>query len=176
MRCKAVASPAFGVGHNPDPIPEVRGANVGSWYAVPFRIVPDLGQVTENASEPSPLPALEETNDVLHNCKLRLYLANKPTVFVPKPRPFSAKLPRTCPNHRINAFPVPLRRYVLAREPTTDDFDLPNVFTSQFSYIIVNRNQRPMFLEDRLTEWIDLTECNSLHSSLLKPKTESANA
>ncbi len=47
-----VPSVAVGVGHNPDAVPLVRGANGGSWYAMPFSIKPDLGQVSKNLSKP----------------------------------------------------------------------------------------------------------------------------
>ncbi len=43
---------ALGVGQNEDAVPLVRGANGGSWYAVPLRVIPALGQVSENSSEP----------------------------------------------------------------------------------------------------------------------------
>lgn len=43
---------ACGVGHDEDPVTAVRGADGGSRYAVPFRVVPDLGQVSEYSSEP----------------------------------------------------------------------------------------------------------------------------
>jgi hypothetical protein len=39
---------ALGVGNNPDAVASVRSANVGSWYAVPDRIIPERGQVSEN--------------------------------------------------------------------------------------------------------------------------------
>jgi hypothetical protein len=42
---QAIPSEAFGVGQNPNPISAVHGANVGSRYAMPLRIIPDLGQV-----------------------------------------------------------------------------------------------------------------------------------
>lgn len=45
-------SRVVGVGHNPEPVTSVRGANGCSRYAVPFRVVPALGQVPENSSEP----------------------------------------------------------------------------------------------------------------------------
>jgi hypothetical protein len=44
---------ASGVGNNPDPVSLVRGANGGRWYAIPFRIVPERGQVSENNSKSS---------------------------------------------------------------------------------------------------------------------------
>jgi hypothetical protein len=44
---------ASGVGNNPEPVPPVRGANGGSGYAVPPRIIPERGQVSENVSKSS---------------------------------------------------------------------------------------------------------------------------
>jgi hypothetical protein len=40
-----------GVGHKPDSIPPVRGASGRSRYAVPLRVIPARGQVSENTSE-----------------------------------------------------------------------------------------------------------------------------
>jgi hypothetical protein len=45
------SSRATGVGHNPDPVAPVRGANGRSRDAVPFRVIPARGQVAENTSE-----------------------------------------------------------------------------------------------------------------------------
>jgi hypothetical protein len=42
-----------GVAHNPNSVAPVRGANGESWYAVPPRIIPDRGQVSENRVQPS---------------------------------------------------------------------------------------------------------------------------
>jgi hypothetical protein len=57
------ASLARGVGHDEDPITEVRGADGGSWYAIPFRVIPDRGQVSEYVSHSSN----KETRDVLQD-------------------------------------------------------------------------------------------------------------
>jgi len=54
---------ASGVGNNPEPVAAVRGANGGSWYAVPPRIIPERGQVSENVSKPS----TKERCDVFHD-------------------------------------------------------------------------------------------------------------
>lgn len=57
------SSCATGVGHNEDPVTAVRGADGGSRYAVPFRVVPDLGQVSEYSPEPQgkvPCDVLQE--------------------------------------------------------------------------------------------------------------------
>jgi hypothetical protein len=61
----------------------VFGANGGSWYAMPLCIKPDLGQVSENSSEPSSWPlrrASKQVCDVLHNDELRSNLANEASV------------------------------------------------------------------------------------------------
>jgi len=42
---------ATGVGNHEDPVTSVRGADGGSGYAVPLRVIPDLGQVAEYVSE-----------------------------------------------------------------------------------------------------------------------------
>jgi hypothetical protein len=44
LRLSAVVS----VGNNPDSVASVRRTNGGSWYAMPFRIKPERGQVSEN--------------------------------------------------------------------------------------------------------------------------------
>ena len=45
---------AVGVGSNdPDPISLMRGTNGGRRYAMPFRVIPDRGQVPENIAQPS---------------------------------------------------------------------------------------------------------------------------
>ena len=42
---------AVGVAHNPDAVSMVRGTNGGSRNAVPFRIIPERGQVPENVAK-----------------------------------------------------------------------------------------------------------------------------
>jgi hypothetical protein len=78
---------ARGVGHDPDPVPLVRGANGGSWYAIPADIIPDRGQVSENSAKPSPWPlrwASKQCCDVLHNDDAGSNLANKTGDFGPE--------------------------------------------------------------------------------------------
>jgi hypothetical protein len=46
-----------GVGHvawcsdNENAVAQVRGANGTSWYAIPFRVIPARGQITDDVSE-----------------------------------------------------------------------------------------------------------------------------
>jgi hypothetical protein len=44
---------ASGVGNNPYPVSSVRRTNGWRWNAMPFRVIPDLGQVSENNVQPS---------------------------------------------------------------------------------------------------------------------------
>ena len=44
---------ASGVGSNPDAVSSVRGTNGARRYAMPFRVIPDLGQVPKNGVQPS---------------------------------------------------------------------------------------------------------------------------
>jgi hypothetical protein len=53
----------LGVGHQPEPVTSVRGANGGSGYAIPLRVIPARGQVSENSPESSS----KESCDVLHD-------------------------------------------------------------------------------------------------------------
>src|SRR5215831_11790159 len=57
------SSCATGVGHNPDSVAAVRGTNGRSRYAVPFRVVPARGQVSEYPSHSSS----KESCDVFHD-------------------------------------------------------------------------------------------------------------
>jgi hypothetical protein len=72
MRFADRQSRAVAVAHDPDSVTSVRGTNGASWYAVPFRIIPERGQVSENTAQaPS-----KQSCDVLHDRVLWSYLAN----------------------------------------------------------------------------------------------------
>ena len=76
---------ARGVGHNPDAIPAVKCTNGGSRYAVPLRIVPERGQVSENVSR----PPSKQSCDVFHDDVAGSYFANEPGIFAPKAGSFA---------------------------------------------------------------------------------------
>jgi hypothetical protein len=77
-------SRAVGVGHDPDPVAAVRGANGRSRYAVPLRVIPARGQVPEYA----PHSSSKESCDVLHDDVAGSKLANESGVLAPKTRAF----------------------------------------------------------------------------------------
>ena len=52
-----------GVGNHEDPVTSVRGADGCSGYAVPLRVIPDLGQVAEYVSHPSSKQAWDVLQD-----------------------------------------------------------------------------------------------------------------
>lgn len=69
-RLQSRRSLAAGVGHKPNTLSDVGGSNCGSWYARPFCIAPQLGQVSENSAKPSASPfawASKQRCDVLHD-------------------------------------------------------------------------------------------------------------
>jgi hypothetical protein len=70
------ASLAVAVGHAPrddeEPLPAVWSSNIGSANARPDRIIPALGKLSENLSEPSS----SESCDVLHDDDSRSKFAN----------------------------------------------------------------------------------------------------
>src|SRR5262245_33396770 len=83
-RCASGVFPsswATGVGHNPDSVPLVRGADGGSRYAVPVRVIPERGQLAEYVSK----PPSKESCRVLHECVGGSYLAKDLAVCGPKP-------------------------------------------------------------------------------------------
>lgn len=83
MRSETVGVGMLWVGDDPNPVPYVRGANVGSREAMPLRIIPDLGQVSENSAKPSSTLACNEVCDVLHDEEARSKLASEAEEFAP---------------------------------------------------------------------------------------------
>ena len=79
-----LSSWATGVGHNPHPVPLVRGANGRSRYAVPLRVIPARGQVSENASKHGSSVRAKHTWNVLQQHDAGSHLANDPPEVEPK--------------------------------------------------------------------------------------------
>src|ERR1700730_3609166 len=69
-----------GVGNNPNSFSRMRGANVSSGYALPFRVIPERGQVSENGVKPSS----KQCCDVFHDDETGSKLANQSGVFNPE--------------------------------------------------------------------------------------------
>jgi hypothetical protein len=95
-----------GVGHNPDSVPLVRGAHVGSSQHVPARIKPDRGQISKNGSESE----RSEHWAVFHEREAGSYFANDASEFRPESAAGSG-----------DASAASGARDVLAREAPADD-------------------------------------------------------
>lgn len=141
-------------------------ANGGSRYAVPLRIIPDLGQVSENLVEPS----TKQSCDVLHDDVARSYLANKSGVFAPETAALA-----------FNASTSSRRADVLTGEASDDNVHGNSVcsklLSGEFSNVSINRNLGPMLVKDANGEGLDLAERDGLEPARpLKAEVEAADA
>src|ERR1700740_824397 len=125
--------------------------NGGSRYAVPLRIIPERGQVSENVSEPS----MKQVCDVLHDDEARSKFANKASVM----RPEAAAL--TSEPHALSR-----TTDVLARETPADDIDSNSVCgelsAGEVSNVMVAGNLGPVLRQCLACEWFDLAERDRL--------------
>ncbi len=160
------ASAVIGVGNKPEPVSSVRCTNGGSWYAVPLRIKPERGQVSENSLK----PPSKECCDVLHDDVAWSKLANKSGVLRPKAAPLA-----------LNSRAFSCNTDVLAGEPAADDINGNSVSGKsvgcEASDIFVLPHLWPMLRQHLAAERINLAECNRLKSARpLKAEREAADA
>lgn len=143
--------PFTGVGNNPDTISLLRGANVVSRYAMPFCVIPERGQVSENGAHAE----TKQACCVFHKDELRSYLASQSAVFRPQSRPLT--LHSGSPSDETD---------VLAGEPSADDIDGNSVSGQsvgcEFSNVMVAGDLGPVLLEDAARELLDLAEGDGL--------------
>lgn len=164
---------AVGVGNHPYSAPPMPGANVGSWNVMPFRIIPDLGQVSENSAKPSARPltwASKQVCDVLQENELRSYFANKSRDFRPKAGSGSVSETSALSGNAD----------VLAREAPADDIDSNSVSVQsvgcECSDIVVLPHMGPVLRQDAAAERIDLAERDRLEAArALKAQVETAD-
>jgi hypothetical protein len=163
---------AVGVGNQPDAIPDMRGVNGRSRYAMPLRVIPDRGQVSENAAKPKAWPvlgAIKQVCDVLHDEEAGSKLASQSG----KLRPKAAAL-------AINSGFLPGARDVLAWEPAADDIDGNSIGSKaacgEGSDVIVAGDLWPVLRQDAAAERFDLAEGDGLEPArALQPEAEAAN-
>lgn len=145
---------ALGVGHNPNAVPKLSGTSVGSRYAMPFSIIPERGQVSENVSEPS----TKQSCDVLHDDELGSYLANESGELRPEPASFASK---TLARAR--------QTDVLAREAANDAIRFDSVMSERFgrqsANISVAGDVGPVLGEDAAGELFDFAEGDGLETA-----------
>jgi hypothetical protein len=144
----------------------MRGANVGSWYAMPLRVIPERGQVSKNASKPPAAVSRKDCCDVLHDRVGRSNIPNESSILRPEAAPIS-----------LDSFSAPVdagNADVLARESTADNvaFDV-----AKGSDIIEAGHVGPALLEDGTAVGLDLAEGDGAESpGAFEPEAESADA
>lgn len=163
---------ARGVGNKPQPITEMWGTNGCRWYALPFRIKPDLGQRPKDGGKPT-----QQVWAVFHDDEAGSYFANEARILEPKPAALTLK---SCT--------AAGRRKVLAREPTADDINGNSIgsksLCGKFSHVAVARDAGPVLGEDFAGELFDFAERDGFKaivwatfmSGALQPKAKAADA
>ena len=143
---------AVSIGNNPNSVADVWGTNGARRYAMPFRVMPDLGQVSENLAHPS----TKQHCHVLHDRVARSYQANGSK----KPPPEAGTLTG-------KAGACACKADVLARKSADDDIGLA---LSEFSRrdVVVNRDIWPVLGEDTSAVGIDLAEGDGSHAGALE--------
>jgi hypothetical protein len=155
---------AEGVGTNPDdehPVPDMRGTNGGSRYAMPFRIKPDLGQRPENSVQS---PSKQRCHVFQHN-NSRSEFANQANGLEEQSGAFSVK---SCPESGVGN--------ILTRETTADNVNGFKVVPSALSDISLPVDVWPMFGEHSVCIIVDLHLPFAGHSSPFKSKVETTDA
>src|SRR5260221_6851879 len=174
------------VGHDPDSVSPVRRANVGSRYAMPFRVIPDLGHVSEYCCQPS----TKQRCDVLHDDVAGSKFPNESVVFAPE------STSRACKTSTLSG-----NADVLAGEASADDVNTafeslspPMLFAprpalvaspangvghrlgAEFSDVSEDGDAWPMSSKYCSAVGVDFTESNGSHPGSLKSEAESADA
>lgn len=166
LKATAFVLLASGVGNNPEAVSAVRGANGGSRNAVPLRIEPDLGKVSENTVQPS----TKQRCDVLHDRVAGSKFANETGVLRPKSGASA-----------VDASALPCKANVLAREAAADDVDANSIGSKsscrEGSDVVIDGHLGPVLVEDTARERFDLAERDGLEpASALEPEGEPADA
>nr|WP_052757334.1 hypothetical protein [Sphingobium chungbukense] len=158
------------ISRDPNSISDMGGAKVASLNAVPARIIPERGQVTENAGEPLSTGSRKEFWHVFHDRKCGSNFANKTGELAPKAGALA-----------INSRSLSSFRQVLAGEASADDIDGNSVSGQsvgcEFSNVMIARHLRPVFRQHAAGKFFDLAKGDRLETaSALKAKAETADA
>ncbi len=162
---------ARGVGHIPcdaePPIAPMVRAEVGSGYAVPESIIPERGQVSENASK----PGTEDAWDVFQEDEAGSKLASE-----------SGNLRPEGAASAFNASSLASEREVLTGEAAADGVNGGDASGSKsgsvkVSHVSEDRDFRPVLAQDCLPIGVDLTESGCLEMARgLQAQVKPANA
>jgi hypothetical protein len=152
---------AVGVGQNEHPVPDMRGTNVGSRYAMPFCIIPDRGQVSENSAH----PPNKQRCHVLQHHDSGPELLNHANGFKEQPGSFAVK---SCPESGVGN--------ILARKPAADNVDGLQVVFPAFPNVSFPVDAGPVFCQDSVCIIINLHLPFACHASAFKTKVKAADA
>ena len=151
---RSLSSDADGVGHNPDPVAVVVGTKGASWYAMPFRIIPERGQGSENRIQPS----RKQRADVLQDNEGWSQFANKTGDLVKQAAAFASESRATSG-----------KADVLAREAAADDIDGNSIGSKSLgcegANVVINGNLRPVFRQHTAGERLDLAKRDRLETA-----------
>ena len=150
---------ASGVGNNPDAVPSVRCTNGARWNAMPFRVIPDLGQGPENNVQPS----TKQRCHVLQDDVFRSNHANGSNHFPEESRTGAGKSGAS-----------PGIGYVLAGEACADNFGI-GIFSLRYVTEIDGVGEPQG--ENLRSVRINFRDCDGLESACpLQAKIEAAYA
>jgi hypothetical protein len=152
--------PAFGVGHNPESVSDMWGTNGRRWNAVPFRVIPDLGQPPEYVAHPS----ITEAWDVLHEDVSGSKCANGSKELRPEPPGIVLRESLSCEADR------------LAWEPAGDEIDRLDGRPVDSGDVSVSGNIGPVVGEDVLAVGVPFDLPAALPSGSLQSEVDAADA
>lgn len=168
------------MGKSEDAVTEVRGVKGRSRNAIPFRIVPALGQRPENGID----PPNKECWDVFQQHEARSNCANEPSELIPETRPFIFK-PELVPgvadaltgeatSEQIDAFKDPPHSLppLPQMHGNAPHWAMPR---DDFTHVREPLNPRPVFGEHRAAEWANLDLRNALHARAFKAQIQAAD-
>jgi hypothetical protein len=139
----------------------MRRTNVGSSNALPLRVIPDLGQVSENSlHSPS-----KQSCDVLHDDVAGSKLANDSRIFRPQSAAFA-----------VDSRPLASVRNILAGESSADDVNGSEVIDSAFSDIAEPLGVREMAFEHSPAVIVDFDLPDGFDSRALEAKIKSSDS
>lgn len=147
------------VGHNPDPIPPVRGAHGASGYTMPFRIIPDRSERPEHSIQ----SARAKGADVFNEDVARLEDFDRFGILEPEPAPFSSE---------SSAFSGEAN--VLTGEPAAQEIDGFDGSPINCANISVSLNVGPVLGEDSLTVGINFDLPRDFKTGSRKAKVKSS--
>lgn len=160
-------SDALGVGHQEQALTCVWCTKGARREHRPFRIEPEVGQFTEDASEGNPSMKVKERCRVLHDDEPRSHCANH----IEEPRPSPAGI--SVAEAKAGA------ACTLAGRPSADNVNSGSWLISppvdRCADVVMVRNLRPVLVEDLPAERVDLDLPDRRHAGPLEPQLETAH-